>query len=221
MNMYEILRKVFISLDMINSNYANNYPIVELQNIPSFAKQSILKTITLNGYSETAEVVKIINAGTENDTVFIALMANADWPTTVDSVLTPKGERSFVITIPEKLFVDIESDEAAPIIYHIFADIAQYDSNLMYNIDAQLINSYASESGMFVPTYDLVIGSFVIYLANHLIKSWWPDLINDFHEDMTAFLSSIDYDIVVLTSILKKAFGNDSSLNDFVNVVKL
>lgn len=220
MNTYEILRKVFISLNMINSNYADNYPIVELQNIPSFAKQSILKTITLNGYSETAEVVKIVNAGTENNTVFIALMANTDWTTTVDSVLTPKGERSFVITIPEKLFVDIESVDAAPIIYHIFADIAQYDSNLMYNIDAQLINSYASESGIFVPTYDLVICSFVIYLANHLIKSWWPEQ-NDFHEDMLMFLNSIDYDTIALTSILKKAFEDDNSLNDFVNTIKL
>lgn len=220
MNMYEILRKVFISLDMINSNYANNYPIVELQNIPLFAKQSILKTITVNGYSKTAEIVKIINAGMENDTIFIVLMANNDWPTTVDSTLTPKGERSFVISIPEKLFIDIESQDAAPIIYHIFADIAQYDSNLMYSIDAQLINSYASESGMFVPTYDLVIGSFVIYLANHLIKSWWPDN-NNFHEDMEAFLNRIDYDVIALASILKDAFNDDASLNNFVNVVKL
>lgn len=220
MNMYEILRKVFISMNMINANYADNYPLVEMQNMSPFAKQSILKTISLNGYSKTAEIAKIVNAGTENDTIFIVLMANNDWPTTVDSVLTPKGERSFVISIPEKLFIDIESEDAAPIIYHIFADIAQYDSNLMYSIDAQLINSYASESGIFVPTYDLVIGSYVIYLSNHLIKSWWPDN-NDFHEDMAAFLNRIDYDVVVLTSILKDAFDDDTSLGNFVNIIKL
>lgn len=222
MNTYTALKKVYIALNMLNANYADGTMIVELQNLPMFAKQSLLKTIYSNGFENTNGIAKIVNAGDENDAIFIVIMADENWPMTVDGVLSPSGNQSFVISLPERLFVDIESDEAAPIIYHIFSDLAQYDSNLLYTLDANIINGYGSQSGVYIPTYDLIIQMYVIYLANTLIKSWWPDN-NLIHDDMNAFLSSIDYDTIEISRMLKTLNDKDEKtcIENFMASIEL
>lgn len=195
MKIYEAMKKVCISLNMITNNLADNRPLVKLQEVPIFAYASLLNTGMEFGYEESELSINMaVNAGEPNDPIFIILMDSVNWPVTVDTIITPSLDKAFVISVSSSIFIDMDANDAVDIIYTIFSELASFDTELVYSPDQDTYNLSMSSNAPHIPTYDLTMLYAMVTVMNITMQTIWPERSNIVHSDLRRCLKTVGYE---------------------------